>query len=135
MQEPASFNRSKTQGNNRYQKNVRFDESMVDQSASFDKTNSNKPIEEIRTLQLDPQSRTSNNLAKVLLKNFWKINPEAGSIEITMSERLSNTKDFIVMEAYVFPYINVLWLGIIIMAIGTFIAILERLRANKTLSA
>ncbi len=66
---------------------------------------------------------------------FWKINPEAGSIEITMSERLSNTKDFIVMEAYVFPYINVLWLGIIIMAIGTFIAILERLRANKTLSA
>ena len=37
---------------------------------------SNKPIEEIRTLQLDPQSRTSNNLAKVLLKNFWEINPE-----------------------------------------------------------
>jgi chorismate dehydratase len=25
---------------------------------------------------LDPQSRTSNNLAQVLLKNFWKINPE-----------------------------------------------------------
>jgi chorismate dehydratase len=37
---------------------------------------SNKPIQEIKTLQLDPQSRTSNNLAKVLLKNFWKINPE-----------------------------------------------------------
>ncbi len=37
---------------------------------------SNKPILEIKTLQLDPQSRTSNNLAQVLLKNFWKINPE-----------------------------------------------------------
>ena len=37
---------------------------------------SNKPISEIKTLQLDAQSRTSNNLAKVLLKNFWKINPE-----------------------------------------------------------
>lgn len=37
---------------------------------------SNKPIAEIKTLQLDAQSRTSNNLAKVLLKNFWKINPE-----------------------------------------------------------
>lgn len=34
---------------------------------------SNCPINEIQTLQLDPQSRSSNNLAKVLLKNFWKI--------------------------------------------------------------
>jgi chorismate dehydratase len=33
---------------------------------------SNCPIHDVRTLQLDPQSRSSNNLAKVLLKNFWK---------------------------------------------------------------
>ena len=37
---------------------------------------SNKPIQEIKTLQLDAQSRTSNNLSKVLLKYHWKINPE-----------------------------------------------------------
>lgn len=37
---------------------------------------SNKPISEVKIVQLDAQSRTSNNLAKVLLKNFWKINPE-----------------------------------------------------------
>ena len=30
------------------------------------------PVQEIRTLKLDPQSRTSNNLAKVLLKFHWK---------------------------------------------------------------
>lgn len=34
---------------------------------------SDKPIEEIRTLRLDPQSRTSNLLAKILLKHYWKI--------------------------------------------------------------
>lgn len=34
---------------------------------------SKKPIEEIRTLRLDPHSRTSNNLARVLLKNHWQI--------------------------------------------------------------
>jgi cytochrome c-type biogenesis protein CcmF len=62
---------------------------------------------------------------------FWKINPVEGNIEITMSERLSNQKDFIVMEAYVFPYINVLWLGCIIMAFGSFIAIRERMRILK----
>jgi chorismate dehydratase len=27
---------------------------------------------ELKTLQLDPQSRSSNNLAKILLKNHWK---------------------------------------------------------------
>jgi chorismate dehydratase len=37
---------------------------------------SNCPIGNVRKLQLDPQSRSSNNLAKVLLKNFWKIKPE-----------------------------------------------------------
>ncbi|MDI1356507.1 MAG: cytochrome c biogenesis protein CcsA [bacterium] len=59
---------------------------------------------------------------------FWKINPDQGSVEITLSERLSNAKDFIVMEAYVFPYINILWLGCLVMAMGTIIAIRERIR-------
>ncbi len=59
---------------------------------------------------------------------FWKINPQEGTIEITMSERVGNSKDFIVMEAHIFPYINVLWIGCLIMAIGTGIAIVERVR-------
>jgi cytochrome c-type biogenesis protein CcmF len=62
---------------------------------------------------------------------FWKINPDSGTIEITLSERLSNSKDFIVMEAYVFPYINILWLGCLIMAFGTVLAVIERLRVNR----
>src|SRR5690606_22633541 len=37
---------------------------------------SNCPIKEIKYLQLDPQSKSSNNLALILLKNFWKIEPE-----------------------------------------------------------
>lgn len=37
---------------------------------------SNCDIGEVKTVQLDPQSRTSNNLAKVLLKNLWKIAPQ-----------------------------------------------------------
>lgn len=36
---------------------------------------SNCPIEEAEFIQLDPESRSSNNLALVLMKNFWKINP------------------------------------------------------------
>ncbi len=37
---------------------------------------SNCAIREVKKVQLDPESRTSNNLAKVLLKNFWKVTPE-----------------------------------------------------------
>jgi len=33
---------------------------------------SNCDIKDVKTLQLDPQSRSSNNLAKVLLENYWK---------------------------------------------------------------
>lgn len=37
---------------------------------------SNKPIREVSTIKLDVQSRTSNNLAKVLLKNYWHLSPQ-----------------------------------------------------------
>jgi chorismate dehydratase len=37
---------------------------------------SDKPIEAIQTIELDMQSRTSNNLAQVLLKNYWGLKPE-----------------------------------------------------------
>ncbi len=59
---------------------------------------------------------------------FWKINPDDGSIEIMMSERFSNQKDYIVMEAYMFPYINILWLGCVVMVLGTGFAVWQRLR-------
>ena len=36
---------------------------------------SNCPIEKIKYLALDPESKTSNQLALVLAKNYWKINP------------------------------------------------------------
>jgi len=37
---------------------------------------SNCPVNEVKTLQLDPESRSSNNLARVLLKNYWTLNPD-----------------------------------------------------------
>ena len=37
---------------------------------------SNVPLEKIETIELDPQSRTSVMLARILAANFWKIQPE-----------------------------------------------------------
>lgn len=36
---------------------------------------SNYPIQHIQHIQLDQESRTSNNLTKILAKHHWKINP------------------------------------------------------------
>ena len=50
---------------------------------------SNCAIADVKRVQLDPQSRSSNNLAKVLLKNYWKIQPEL----ITGAEDYSHSTD------------------------------------------
>lgn len=62
---------------------------------------------------------------------FWQINPETGKIDISVSEKVSDKKDFIVMKAIVFPYINVLWMGCIIMIIGTVMAIRKRIKTKN----
>ncbi|MES2628453.1 MAG: cytochrome c biogenesis protein CcsA [Bacteroidota bacterium] len=60
------------------------------------------------------------------------IDPTTGKITFQVAEHQGNSKEFIVMQAIMFPAINVLWIGIILMALGTFIAILQRLRVLKT---
>jgi cytochrome c-type biogenesis protein CcmF len=63
--------------------------------------------------------------------SFPKVNPDSHQVEIAVSESKRSAKDFIVMEAIVFPYINILWFGCIIMVLGTVLAIRSRIRKNK----
>lgn len=62
--------------------------------------------------------------------SFNNINPKDGSIELTFREK-NFKRDFIVMQAIMFPYINLLWLGIIIMIIGTLMAMYSRIKFGK----
>jgi cytochrome c-type biogenesis protein CcmF len=59
---------------------------------------------------------------------FWQIDPEKGTIQISLQEKKSNIRDYIVMQAMIFPCINILWIGCIIMAIGTLLSIWERIK-------
>ena len=59
---------------------------------------SDKPINEVNSIKIDIQSRTSNNLAKVLLKNYWKVDPKVVSDEradafIQIGDRTFGKKD------------------------------------------
>ena len=44
---------------------------------------------------------------------------------------LSYEPEYIVMEAKKFPYINILWIGSLVMAIGTVIAVWDIIKRKK----
>ncbi|MGZ3903320.1 MAG: cytochrome c biogenesis protein CcsA [Bacteroidia bacterium] len=83
---------------------------------------------------VDPVSDSIPELG--LRFSFWKINPDEKdpdntTVEIMVSEKKNNQKDFIVMEAYMFPFINILWLGCVVMVLGTGLAVWQRVKKNS----
>ncbi len=64
--------------------------------------------------------------------NFDKVLPNESKVTISVLEDAAKT-DFIILKAIVFPGINVLWLGCIVMAIGFFMSIIQRYREGKRL--
>ncbi len=60
-----------------------------------------------------------------------KFDPLGEDLTVTIWEHESARTDFIVIQAIIFPLINVLWLGCILMTIGCFMAVRRRLRLNR----
>ncbi len=54
---------------------------------------------------------------------FKKVGLEENTIVVEISEK---QLDYIVVKAIVFPYINLMWVGVIIMFLGLFISIIKR---------
>jgi cytochrome c-type biogenesis protein CcmF len=62
--------------------------------------------------------------------SFVGVNPQDGSITIETSEA-DLSGDFIIMKAIVFPWINLVWAGTIIMIIGFMVAIIRRIKEYR----
>ncbi len=71
---------------------------------------------------IDAKSEETN-----LRVRFNNVLTETGQMEIKVWKDTSEEKDFIVMKAIVFPYINILWIGSILLIIGTLIAMYNRI--------
>lgn len=65
-----------------------------------------------------------------LILQFQKVNPD-NTIELGVKETNSVTK-FVTLKAYKFPFINLLWIGIIITAVGILISMIRRIELNRT---
>jgi cytochrome c-type biogenesis protein CcmF len=59
-----------------------------------------------------------------------RIAPEEDSLVFEVADANSG---FMILKAIEFPFINILWAGCIVMVIGTVIAIIHRIKQNKSL--
>lgn len=62
---------------------------------------------------------------------FHKIDTQDFSFELNVFEKKKNYKDFIVLKTLIFPGINILWIGCLLMAFGSFWAVIQRLKKQK----
>ncbi len=59
-----------------------------------------------------------------------RILPESDKLILGVKQQEAES-DFIIMKAIIFPYINLLWLGCLVMAFGILISIVRRVREGK----
>ena len=62
---------------------------------------------------------------------FTKINPSTGEIDLVIMQKPPKQRDYIIMKAIVFPYINFLWGGTILMVLGFILSIFRRVKEYK----
>ena len=71
--------------------------------------------------------------AQNLVISFNKVvSQEEGVLEIGIKESKSLT-NLITLKVYEFPFINVLWIGIVVMTIGFMMSMFQRIRKNKAI--
>jgi cytochrome c-type biogenesis protein CcmF len=63
---------------------------------------------------------------------FDKIDPATGKIQISVSEKISNKKDFVIMKAIIFPGINILWIGCLLLIFGTMLSLIKRYKKRNS---
>ncbi len=62
---------------------------------------------------------------------FSAINPQSEEFTFVVAEHEGNRKEFIVMQAVMFPMINILWIGCILMVVGTIVAVFQRVKLDR----
>ena len=72
--------------------------------------------------------------AQNLFVKFAGVSSDQTKMKIGVKES-STMIDFVTLKAYIFPYINLVWLGLIIMAIGLMMSMIQRAGLSKLTGA
>jgi cytochrome c-type biogenesis protein CcmF len=65
-------------------------------------------------------------LAENLVLQLQKVNPD-NSVELGVKES-DSVMQYVTLKAYKFPYIKLLWFGVVITAIGIIMSMIRRIR-------
>jgi cytochrome c-type biogenesis protein CcmF len=68
-------------------------------------------------------------VAENMVLQLQKVNPDQ-SIELGVKESNSNM-NYVTLKAYKFPFIRLLWYGVLITAIGILMSMVQRIRQNR----
>ncbi len=77
------------------------------------------------------QQSSEDTLSAIgLFARFTAIHPDDGTIELELKQT-DPKDDYIVLKALVFPYINVLWMGIVVMVFGFMLSAYNRYQKKE----
>jgi cytochrome c-type biogenesis protein CcmF len=62
---------------------------------------------------------------------FDGVSDEPGRFKMKFWRKAAEEQEFILLQAFIFPYINVLWLGVILLALGSGLAVAKRIAGPK----
>jgi len=62
---------------------------------------------------------------------FDGVSDEPGRFTMKFWRKSPEEEEFILLQAFIFPYINLLWLGVVLLAIGSGLAVAKRLAGPK----
>jgi cytochrome c-type biogenesis protein CcmF len=103
-------------------------ESVNKDGETFEK--SATPLYIIRDSLIIPDMHEIEGLGlKLRIESF---DPVKEKLKLTIWEHESVRTDFIVIQAIIFPLINLLWIGCLLMTIGSFMAVRQRKKLNKS---
>ena len=72
--------------------------------------------------------------AQNLFFKFAGVSTDQKKLKIGVKES-DRVIDFVTLKAYIFPYINLVWIGLILMAVGIIMSLIKRLNLTKTSGA
>ncbi|MCW3107861.1 MAG: cytochrome c assembly protein, partial [Segetibacter sp.] len=74
-------------------------------------------------------------MAQSLILQFGQVKDQAnGLLEIGVKESTS-VLDFVTLKAYEFPFINILWIGVLVMVVGIVMSIVQRVKQMRRVGA
>lgn len=98
-------------------------------------TNDNITLEPIYVINgHTPESISAYNSKYKIRINISEIHPDERLIKMNLFTGKKQENDYIVLQAIEFPGINILWLGSVVMVIGSGISIWKRVRRSKKAS-